>query len=220
MLKQPTEEELKELADQLSCPTGDVGGDVALRMNESNKNLTIKCYDELVISAHNKVLEAGPGNGLLALPVIESIQNLGYYTGVDVSPQMIEECLKNSNDFKNCDFFHSPFDKKFSDNLYDRFICVNVLYFVKDLDHFIEAIKINLDRGARGVIGIRSQETLRKLPVTKYKFIERSIDEITNALKQHGLKNVQVIDHHEDLKTKRQIDVHFSFHNYIITFER
>ena len=57
-----TEEEILELENQLSCPSGLNGIEIGTRMNTSNFEMTKKSIDALDLEDRNSVLELGHGN--------------------------------------------------------------------------------------------------------------------------------------------------------------
>ena len=58
----PTKEALKELEQQLRCPSGTRGKELAENMHASNFSMTAPSIDLLQLQANDTVLELGHGN--------------------------------------------------------------------------------------------------------------------------------------------------------------
>ena len=82
-----------ELVRQLGKPEGEVGVDVALRMNQLNLRINEAVYSRLDLAAGMAVLEIGFGNGRLLPSLMQRADGLNY-VGVDVSPTMVEEARR------------------------------------------------------------------------------------------------------------------------------
>ena len=86
------DEDLKELAKQLRCPSGDIGGEVASAMEDTNSAMVNRAIDSMGDLNGLTLMELGPGNGHHLPRVLETCQLI--YT-VDIS-ELMYDCI-NTN---------------------------------------------------------------------------------------------------------------------------
>lgn len=72
------EEDLKNIASQLSNPDGEVGIQIAEMMNTTNFAMTSDCIDTLNLKDHTSVLEIGHGNCGHLSYLLEKANHLKY----------------------------------------------------------------------------------------------------------------------------------------------
>ena len=89
------------LADQLRCPNGEHGRDVAGRMNESNLAVNRRCIELLQLNDADRVLEIGPGNGAFAADILACANDI-HYTGLDWSANMVVEAKQTNAELVTC----------------------------------------------------------------------------------------------------------------------
>ena len=92
-----TSEQLKELATQLSKPSGEQGIEVANMMHDSNLGMTISTANALNISDNDSILELGHGNGKHIAQILDQAKNTTYpvsYTHLDVYKRQLPRLLK------------------------------------------------------------------------------------------------------------------------------
>lgn len=188
------ENELKAIAAQLACPSGDSGIAVGEKMNEVNAGIIARSIEALAATAGECIAEIGPGNGILSLPIIEAIGSSGHYIGLERSADMAAQTLEILKIDKT-----TTIDMHVGDCMsaiiaahsLDGLIAVNVLYFIDDIDAFFAKILTWLKPGARVVFGVRSQRTLEALPFTRYGFHIRSQEELVAKLTENGFVQVE-----------------------------
>ncbi len=206
------------LASQLACPSGQFGTALAVKMNESNEQITAFTISALAPQTGQKILEVGLGNGQLALPVIDKIGEKGVFLAVEKSRSMTKEAnnlfgkkgLKNAY-VKQGDFLESDIQEGIINGIY----CVNVLYFIDDLSAFFKKVLSCLVSGGQMVMGVRSPKSLLAMPFTQYGFIVRETKEIEDVMKQAGFSNVKS-QYHQEGEVELGGDV-FSVDSIIIT---
>lgn len=93
-----TEEELRAIEKQLSCPEGELGIRVGYTMNESNIGMTLNSISFLSIKNNDSILELGHGNCGHLSKLIEEAENI-HYTGIEISETMHAEAKKINEDF-------------------------------------------------------------------------------------------------------------------------
>lgn len=187
-----SEQEQRAIASQLSCPTGDKGVEVAEHMNETNHFINARAIEALSLVAGESIAEIGPANAKLSIPLVETLGADGSYIGIEMSPTMAEaarQTLVNSPCAVDI-ICGSCLEAEITTASLDAVIAVNVLYFIDDLPAFFAQLKGWLKPGGRVVFGVRSENTLKDIPFTQYKFAIRSIDDMTQALEQAGFSSV------------------------------
>lgn len=81
--------DLNEVANQLRCPSGQAGEELAEVMFKSNSNMIYKTVDRLQLYQEDTVLEIGFGSAKHLPYIFSAAQNLSYY-GVEISALMLE----------------------------------------------------------------------------------------------------------------------------------
>jgi len=183
-------EQLQQLASQLACPTGTA---VSEKMNVANAFISARSIEALAARPDERVIEIGPGNGILSLPIIEALGAGGHYIGLELSDDMARQAAANLSQKEGCsvdihcgDSVTAPIDK----NSVDGVIAVNVLYFFEDISEILGKISSWLKPGGRAIFGVRSSQSLKGMPFTRFGFHIRTLEEITAELKANGFGKV------------------------------
>lgn len=115
---------------------------------------------ELNLAGHEKVLDVGCGSGLLSLEVIRHLRDGGQFTGIDMSPNMLDLCRRKLTSAGYSNFTLAVGDSlalDFADGTFDIIVSSNVIPFVGDQDRFVHEIRRVLKPG--GVFGLISLHT-------------------------------------------------------------
>lgn len=204
------ESSLKEIARQLSCPVGKNGIATSKKMNALNVFISQKTIEYLAPEQGESIIEIGPGNGLLSLPIIESIGAQGRYFGIDQSADMARLAMSNLQN-KACpcvDIICGDSSKaKVENSFADGLLAVNVLYFIDDLTDFFTHIKKWLKPNGRAVFGVRSPKTLNATPVTQYGFHIRTIETIEQSMLEAGFCHVSSTQYDEGMSSFDDIEL-------------
>ena len=196
--------QLKEIAAQLSCPSGGQGDKVAESMDKGNAFICARSIEMLDPKPREWIAEVGPGSGLLSIPIVESIGSGGCYIGMERSSDMASQAelrLDQINSSKVSFHIGDCMDAPIESNTVDGFIAVNVLYFIEDIQAFFMNISSWLKPGGRTVFGVRSEKSLRDIPFTRFGFNIRSLDEIVDALQASGFEDVKTAYYDEGIET-------------------
>lgn len=218
-IMKPTEEEARELAAQLRKPDGELGLDVANKMNLSNKMMTEDVLDRLEFKEGMRVLEIGTGNGKLSYPVIEKLGSSGKYYGVDYSEDMIAEARMGLSEAlrERCEYMYGDATLLELPTGLDVVYAVNLVYFIDDLKAFFKKLNDSMNTGGQLGLGIRDKETLLKVPMAQYDFHIRELEEITSLLSEVGFKDVET---HKQIEPPdfgaRQLEIDFDLVNWSI----
>lgn len=189
--------ENKQAAAQLRKPNGKEGVETSLRMNESNAKITEATIHALTLNKDETVIEIGPGNGLLSLPLFDLIGANGQYIAIDYSEDMIKATQENliKAGIKNFQVIHENCQTITQIPKANAIFAVNVLYFIDDLYSFFMKIRHWLKPNARIAFGVRTKESMELLPFTKYNFNKREESEYFTALEKSGFSQIAINKH-------------------------
>lgn len=193
-----TEDQLQELARQLSHPQGEAGLEVAEMMNFTNDNLINKVINTLHIKQGDTVLEIGPGNGAHT-NTITKIPNTLYY-GADISETMITEAQKRNAGQANASFVltngeNLPFETEF----FKKVFTVNTIYFWNDPQAYTNETARVMQPGGLLSIGFIPKRTMIKIPFAKYSFTMYEVNEVEKLLQNAGFKIQDIIEDSEEV---------------------
>ena len=156
--------DMAAISRQLRQPTGDLGRQVAQRMNAGNlaQNQAALQYAELAHANH--LLEVGMGNGGLVAGLLSAYPDL-QYTGADFSADMVSEASIINVDlvaaararFVMADIAALPF----ADASFDRILTVNTIYFWPAPATALQELARVLAPGGLLVIALRTAESMR-----------------------------------------------------------
>jgi len=198
------EEQLKAIASQLSCPTGEGGLRTAENMALHNDHMIGTTIAGLQLQTGNSVLEIGPGSGTHVNRLFDKAENLSY-SAVDISELMISEAMKNNTALvKNgqAGFFLSDGDTlDFENNIFDKIFTVNTLYFWNDPVGYAGEIFKVLKPGGAFCLCFAPKEFMVKLPFTGYVFKLYTLEEAQVVLITAGFDIVSVGKHNEVVRS-------------------
>lgn len=180
-------EQLAELASQLSHPTGEKGSEIAKMMHETNIGMTKNAISNLKLSPGDTVLELGHGNaGHLEFLFAQS-EHI-HYTGLEISTLMNAEAQRANQSFvdtqkaafvmydgKKMPFAHDQFNKLFT---------VNTLYFWENpLETFAELSRV-LKPKALFSLTFAHRSFMETLPFTPFGFTLYNPEEVAELVRQ------------------------------------
>lgn len=173
-MKEPLSEEmLMHIASQLSKPEGADGLVTAERMAHTNHNMTLAAIAALTLAEGDVVLEIGPGNGSHVSKLMSKASDLRYY-GADISETMVAEAANINKDLVESgkvSFELTEADKlNFSDSFFDKIFTVNTLYFWEEPTLYAREVLRVLKPGGIFCMAIATEEFMKQLPFTKYRF--------------------------------------------------
>lgn len=189
------EQQLQEIAAQLSCPEGADGILTAGRMAHTNNNMIKSAIAALNLHEKDRVLEIGPGNGFHVKELMHSAPFIRYY-GVDISETMVAEAAKiNAADIKkgkvSFELTHAG-QLNFKADFFDKIFTVNTLYFWEDPIAYASEIRRVLKSGGLFCLAIATREFMEQLPFTKYKFKLYDGPSVEALLKKAGFSIVEM----------------------------
>ena len=181
----------KEIARMLGNPEGELGKQVAEKMNESNYNIIRWTIDRLSINDGEAILEIGFGNGSHICEVLQKGEGLSY-TGVDISDTMIKEATQRNEAMvksgkialHNASVENLPFPA----DSFDKIFTVNTLYFWKDPEAYSKEIVRVLKPGGVFCLAIKSKSFMKELPFVQHGFTLYDQEEAIALLAASGFK--------------------------------
>lgn len=199
-----TEEQLKGIASQLSCPSGASGIKTAEGMALNNNNMTWQSIVALGLKAGDTVMEIGPGNGKHLTSLLAQAERLKY-TGIDISELMVDEASKLNAQWvaetKATFLLSDGRCLDFEGNRFDKVFTVNTLYFWADPEVYAGEILRVLKPGGIFCLTFAPKEFMVKLPFTAYVFKLYSQDEAEALLRKAGFKIEEVTKHSEVIRS-------------------
>ncbi len=205
MEKEFTEEEIKEIAKQLSCPSGENGIKMGDNMNENNISMTISAINAFDFSDHDTILELGHGN-CGHLEMILNKANQIEYTGLDISDLMQEEAQQlNQKHVHNQTASFHLYDGEtipFENEKFDKVMTVNTLYFWQDPKKLISEIYRVLKPKGTFTLVFADKESMQKMPFTKFGFQLYTLNNYKDLLYTTEFKIETIHKFEEKVETK------------------
>jgi SAM-dependent methyltransferase len=184
----------KAVAQQLARPSGEGGVQMTTAMNTTNAFITARSLESLAVSAGERLVEVGPGNGKLSREAVRTLGADGRYLGFEYEEDiaaLARATLGETGvpvDVRSGDFLSHPPEGPGADAL----LAVNVLYFFDDLPAFTARCRDWLRPGGRAVIGLRSLDAMADLPFIEHgQFHLRPLDALLRALHSSGFEGIE-----------------------------
>jgi ubiquinone/menaquinone biosynthesis C-methylase UbiE len=198
------EEELKNIAKQLSRPEGESGMQIAAMMNETNFSMTADCIDELELKDGMSVLELGHGNcGHLQYFLRKA--NTLKYTGLEISPLMSQQAKEINSALlnENIEFLlYEGTALPFKEDLFDAVFTVNTIYFWPNPQEFLSEIYRVLHRNGKLLISFADKAFMQALPFTQYVFTLYTCEEIEKMAQRAGFVVTSVKENSDEVRSK------------------
>lgn len=183
--------DLKSIAQQLRQPTGELGKQVGLKMNEGNAIMYRYAFDVLEMKPEWQVLEIGMGNGALVPEFFQRESSLNY-VGCDFSETMVAEAKQINAELMasgKVDFVMSALHQlPFSNERFDLVFTVNTIYFWDSPDSELMEIKRVLKKEGKLVIVLRPKSVMVNLPFTQYDFNLFEKEDVAALLTKNGFE--------------------------------
>lgn len=205
MQKELRKRELRRLAAQLRCPTGQMGLDIAKLMHTSNISMTLEGIAALDLSMSSTILELGHGN-CEHLPKILTLNDEITYHGLEISTLMIQEARKINDPyitdrravFEWYDGVHIPYpDQKF-----DKVLTVNTIYFWKEPLELLGELYRVLRPGGRVAIAFAAKEFIYDLAFANNGFTLYNRTDFKNLVAQTDFEILKFKRKKEFVKNK------------------
>jgi len=171
------------IAKQLSNPAGFGGKLIFSIMNRQVRPLYKETIRLLTPSNTDSILDIGCGNGY-ALKMFAS-QYAGTFTGIDISTSIIKDaerrCRKLVRGRKLSLSCQDASAMLFADGSFNKAYTINTVYFWENLDNTMSEIWRTLKPNGLFINTLFSNETLSRLPHTKFEYKRWTLEELTSA---------------------------------------
>lgn len=200
-----TDEELKNIADQLKGPHGTGGIDMATMMHATNIGMTLSAMESLAIADHDTILELGHGNAAHVKYILDKHPTARYY-GLETSPLMYEEAQKSNQAYITGG--HTTFrlyngtDIPFNENTFDKIFTVNTLYFWANPLDLLASLYRVLKPGGRLSITFAQKSFMETLPFTRFGFELYDTEKAKALIAQTPFTVVEALTKTEKVKNK------------------
>lgn len=180
---------MKQFAQQLRKPEGEMGKKVGEQMNSGNEIMNRATLTHVDAQDQDSILEIGMGNGFFVKDIL-SIASSIHYVGCDYSALMVQEASQlNASwiEHKQAQFIHTPADRiPFEDHHFNKAFTVNTIYFWENPNTELTEIHRVLKNGGTFILTIRSEESMRSIPITQYNFTLYKQAAIEQILQRNG----------------------------------
>jgi len=198
------DEDLRNIANQLSKPDGAMGIQIGEMMNATNFAMTSDCIDQLDARDNDFVLEIGHGNCGHLHYLLGKANHLKY-AGLEISSLMSEEALENNKHLLSEDVQFLLYDGlrlPFEDEKFYSVFTVNTIYFWKEPQEFLKEIYRVLDKEGKLLITLADKSFMGKLPFTKYVFNLYETAEIEKLAENTGFKITEIKENTDEVMSK------------------
>ncbi len=161
-------------------------------------NLEMNTYAKQIldINPEDNILEIGCGTGMLIKEISRELET-GVIDGIDFSKTMVSIAIKNNrSNIKNgkVHIHNADFDKfPFQENIYDKIISINTIYFWENPDFTISKILKLLKPNGKLVIGFHIKEDMNKMDLDNSIFRLYTKEEVVILLGDTGkLENITI----------------------------
>ena len=205
MEHQHSEEDLKNIAKQLSCPEGEHGIKTGEMMHASNLGMTSSAIDALNPQNLDIVLEIGHGNGGHIAQLLSKAENIRYY-GADISATIIDEAEKINQDFVDKGIVHFELTDgatlPFENNRFNKIFTVNTIYFWSNPSKYLNEIKRTLKPNGILALCFADKTFMQNLPFTSYGFTLYEVEKVQELLESAGFKIKNTLKKTEQVQSK------------------
>jgi cyclopropane fatty-acyl-phospholipid synthase-like methyltransferase len=178
------------------------------------RNASPTVVDHILEKIKNKnikeILEIGCGTADYLYALTQQLKCNSY--GFDNSENMISEANKKNPGLKlKINDLHKVFD--YNDNFFDLVYSIDVVHYVKDLDHYFKEIKRVLNKNGVLITITDSEEDLENRTITKY-FPESleiemkrypGVNEIIENMKNSDFKGIEISHTEKEYKMDEKI---------------
>lgn len=212
------EEDLKNIAHQLSKPDGEAGIQMGEMMDATNFGMTSDCINQIDLRDNSSVLEIGHGNCGHLDYLLGKASNLKYI-GLEISSLMSEEAKKRNSRFLSQDVEFLLYDGMklpFGDATFNTVFTVNTIYFWNNPQDFFKEIYRVLQKEGKLLITMADKSFMEKLPFTKYVFNLYETTEVEKLAEKVGFEITEIKENTDEVRSKAGDLVNRKF--YTLTF--
>jgi ubiquinone/menaquinone biosynthesis C-methylase UbiE len=164
-------------------------------LNRHNEKMNLFAVEMLEIQPTDRVLDIGFGGGVTIEKMLKTI-DAGKIYGVDFSRGMVAQAKQKFRLAIESDKVSLEFADvrglPFESNTFDKICTVNTIYFWDDPLANLQEIKRVIKHGGKLVVGIRSADKMKDLPVTQYNFRLYDPGAVRELLLEAGFNEVSI----------------------------
>lgn len=205
MEHQHSEEDLKNIAKQLSCPEGEHGIKTGEMMHASNIGMTSSGIDAINLQNNDTVLEIGHSNGAHIAQLLSKAEKIEYY-GADISETIIKEAEKINQHFIDKGMVHFNLtdgnNLPFENDRFDKIFTVNTIYFWPNPGEYLKEIKRTLKPNGTFALCFADKTFMQNLPFTPYGFTLYEVEKVKELLENTGFTIKNIIKKLEQVQSK------------------
>jgi SAM-dependent methyltransferase len=210
--KENTKEiQLRELENQLSCPSGKYGIQVGKDMHASNISMTSNSIDYLGLKKGHFILELGHGNCGHLNRLLDVAKDIKYF-GLEISKTMFLEAKKKQTHHQAIFKLYDGIKLPYPDTYFDRIMSVNTIYFWSNPRKLFLEISRILKPNGYFILTFAKKDFMQDLPFVGNKFKLYDKEDIETILKEIDLKIIQNKDLKEFVKSKtgEKVERHYT----------
>lgn len=212
-------EELKQLEQQLRCPTGEMGIRVGRIMNDTNAIMTLSALEALAVAPQEIVLEIGHGSGAHIPLILENSYGVKY-CGLEISKIMHEQANLCCAGIEHVELnFYNGIDIPYPNAYFNKIFTVNTIYFWTNPSAFILEIKRVLHPKGIIVISFALRDFMQNLPFVGDVFELYNESDVKDLASKNGLKILSLETQNDRVKSKSDKFVQRQFCTVILTID-
>jgi SAM-dependent methyltransferase len=200
-----TDEELKNIADQLKGPHGTKGIDMARMMHETNIGMTLRAIESLAIAEGDTILELGHGNAGHLKYIFDKYPTVHYY-GLETSTLMHEEAETSNQAYltggRAAFHLYDGTDIPSDENSFNKIFTVNTLYFWANPLDLLSSLYRVLKPGGRLSITFAQKSFMETLPFTRFGFELYDTEKANALIAQTPFTIIDALTNTERVKNK------------------
>lgn len=194
------------IAQQLRKPSGDFANKIAEVMDQVNAPLFDLTLQTMNLNEGESILEIGFGSGSFFDKVFRQNDQLKIF-GLDYSQEMVAAAQRHNQhaiDANKLTLKQGSSDETpFADQSFDKVYCNMVVYFWDQPEDHLKEIQRVLKPGGEFYTGIRSQDSMQKLPFVDFGFNLYTKEEWVTILESQRFKATKIA---EKLDTEMEVE--------------
>lgn len=199
------EHDLKQIAKQLRCPSGEFGVQMGRGMAKSNKDMTNQTIEQMDIHDGEWILELGHGIGDHLAQLLDKAADI-HYQGLEISPLMHDEAIQlNKSLLAYHDIRFSLYDGRqlpFKTAAFDKVLTVNTLYFWSPAKPLMDEIARVLKPNGLAFITFAQKQFMKALPFVADEFQLYDNQDLAKLVNNSPLKIIEFIEKNDWTKSK------------------
>lgn len=197
--------DFRVIENQLRCPKGIEGIEIAKIMHNSNISMTIESINSLKLEDYNIVLEIGHGNCMHLSEILKQATAIRYF-GIEISKTMHQEARRLSEKYvQENDIQFSLYNGEnipFKSKMFNKIVTVNTIYFWVNPLLFLKEIYRVLVEGGVFVLTFVQKESMKDLPFVMRKFKLFNNQDVKNIIIGTKFKLVEIATKSENVMSK------------------